>query len=133
MSYRPRVIMLPEYHISDDFTAKYIADRNSIETVEDCIAHVRKWKHLWGYYPQDVHIFEGKWNPTVALRCIEQIRKSGQCSHVDKGVASKGCGVHIALPKALLITHFVVKMYKVPEFVALHQLFCTEKEHNFCF
>jgi len=128
---------IPGYKIDNcTLTKDYGDELKGIDNAKDLKAFVEKWKALW-LIPVSIDrtsnmrekVGNLRFNPTLALECIETSRKM-MCKHAEKKELCPGG--EIVLPSLLLKAWMAASVYGVPLGVAIHQLFCTDEQHTGC-
>jgi hypothetical protein len=116
----------PDHDGGDDVFTAFIGDRKAVETTEQLMEFVKKWRNVWLFKEtkKDIpcHCSEAEekiidltFNPAEILKCFE-INKKGKCDTV-------GCPcAYIMVPTILLRSSILANEFSVPHDIALIQL-----------
>jgi len=102
----------------------YTQECRAINTREDLIAFIKRWKTLWdtdNSTLEESKLIAGTFDTTEVLRCLSILKAKKDCEHTKVG---KPCvASHVILPMVLLKSFLIAKQYGVPHDVALVQIY----------
>lgn len=114
---------IPGYKIDENFSPIYVREVREALSKNMLKEHIEKWDALLRFGQMDDEKIQSMTD------CARTIVANLKCNCN----AAKECpGVAVLVPRAAIIATMVASQLVVPEFTALHQIFCNSTDHSEC-